>query len=227
MNPKHLPNNPPPLRGRAARPRGATKGGVQAGCLHAKIELCHRYSRVTSEGTSQLLSGGSGPSYDAAKLKTAAFAGRRRLAPSSSTSPALSESFLARSTADCVPGANCMTRRGLGGWSRGVFAYCGFKMRRSSGTLKAFSSRSDLLLSHDTEYKPPSLRGRSDHSAKRDDPGGGWARSLQPLSVSPQPSLDASGFETPPFCLISLAREETSSPSRGEDSVLQSQHTRP
>lgn len=140
-------NFPPPLRGREARPQGARVGGGQAHCLHAKIELCHRDSRPIFERTSRPQSSDSGSSYAAAKLKIAAFAGRCRLALSSSTLHALNESFLSKSTAGSMPGERCMMPRGLGGWSPGVVAFSGSQTPMSCGTSKSYCRISDQHLS--------------------------------------------------------------------------------
>ncbi len=73
-----------------------------------------------------------------------------------------------------------------------------------------------LDLNHQN-FKSPPLRGRSDHRAKRDDPGGGSARCKRPQPNSLQLSRIALGIEIPPFWLISLTLDEPSSPSRGEE----------
>lgn len=140
-------SNPPPLRGREARPQGARVGGRHAPCLQAKIEICHRDSRDIFERTLRPQSSGSGSSCAAAKLKTAAFAGRCRLAPSSSTLHASNESFLLKSTVASTPGENCMMLGGLGGWSPGVIAFSESQTPMSCGTSKRYCRISDQHLS--------------------------------------------------------------------------------
>lgn len=157
-----ISNNPPPLRGRGVRPQGARVGGGHAPSQHAKIELCHRNSRDISEGVLRRPNSGFGPSFAAAKLKTAAFAARCRLAPSSSTLHALSESFLSKSTAVSTPGENCMMPRGLGGSSPVDIGSCGSQIPKSCGTSKRYCRLSDQHLS--LEKTPPP------HPAPQDAP---------------------------------------------------------
>jgi hypothetical protein len=69
--------------------------------------------------------------------------------------------------------------------------------------------------------KPPSLRGRSDHIAKRGDPGGGYGSVSATVTGVASVFAGLSGIEIPPFCLAALMRVEASSPSRGADCVFQ------
>lgn len=155
-------NNPPPLRGREARPQGVRVGGGHAPRLHVKIESFHQDSRIIFERTPRPQSSASGSSYAAARLKAAAFADRCRLAPSLSTSHALNESYLSKSTAGSMPGERCMMPRGLGGWRHVDTGFSECQTPMSCGTSKRYCRISDQHSSVDSPPPP--------HPASQDAP---------------------------------------------------------